>query len=257
MSEEGWLVLACLGVVAALASLCGFRLVAQNGSRGWLALVPGALAIAAWIVFIYETFSNAVGDYGGDFPRSSTYGWYRGQLLGDDLGLAVAGLGYAALAALLGLIALDARRRRNGLFAPFLAIACVAVAVPALLPSTLSREPGDELRFLPGDEAYGQSGSTAVDVCFQATVEGANSSSERELDGSELCLTLKPTVEARYLLRRGPLPTPLGAPSELATTIDDVTTALNEQRLEPGDDLDPLHLRGIEVIDTRWEQPGS
>jgi hypothetical protein len=173
MDEEAQLLFGGFGIVVAIAGLCGFRLTRGESAsvrRRWIALLPSALAVVTWFVFLYETQTNLISDYGTDYPRSSIYGRYRYELL-RNFGYAATGSAYAALAALLGLVALDARRRRNGLFTPFLTLACFAVTVPAILPSLLSREPSEELRFSAGEAFYAQSGPATVQVCFHPRVE--------------------------------------------------------------------------------------
>jgi hypothetical protein len=121
----------------------GRRLLAGAGLRRRAAVVTavlaGVAAGATWLVFVVDAIFYAIGESGPEYYDFSTYQEYR-DLTTDGLWFVPISLGYAALTTALALSAAVAWRRVH----PFLGVAlaaaaCVAVVLPAEVPSRLSR----------------------------------------------------------------------------------------------------------------------
>ena len=103
------------------------------------AVLAAVAAGATWLVFVIDAVLYAVGENEGEYYDFSTYQEYR-DLTTDGLWFIPISLGYAALTTALALGAAVAWRRVH----PFLGVAlgaaaCVAVFLPAEVPSRLSR----------------------------------------------------------------------------------------------------------------------
>lgn len=130
-------------VGGAVIAFFGRRLLAGAGLGRRAAVVTAILAAVAagatWLVFVVEAIFYALGENGPEYYDFSTYQEYR-DLTTDGLWFVPISLGYAALTTGLALGAAVAWRRVH----PFLGVAlaaaaCVAVFLPAEVPSRLSR----------------------------------------------------------------------------------------------------------------------
>lgn len=120
----------------------GRRLLSRTGLERRAARVTAVLAAVAagatWLVFVLDTIFYAIGEYGPEYYDFSTYEEYRD--LTSSLWFIPISLGYAALTTVLALGAAVAWRRVHASLGVALGVAaCVAVVLPAEVPSRLSR----------------------------------------------------------------------------------------------------------------------
>lgn len=121
----------------------GRRLLRRAGLERRPALVTAVLAAVAagatWLVFVVDAIFYAIGENGPEYYDFSTYEEYR-DLTTDGLWIVPISLGYAALSTALALGAAVAWRRVHAWLGVALGVAaCIAVVLPAEVPSRLSR----------------------------------------------------------------------------------------------------------------------
>lgn len=121
----------------------GRRLLRRAGLERRPALVTAVLAAVAtgatWLVFVVDAIFYAIGENGPEYYDFSTYEEYR-DLTTDGLWFVPISLGYAALTTALALGAAVAWRRVHAWLGVALGVAaCIAVVLPAEVPSRLSR----------------------------------------------------------------------------------------------------------------------
>ncbi len=211
-------------VLGALVALLGRRYVLRAGLPrrvAWLmAGLAGLAGAAAFFAFVVEWLLYSVGEHEGNPYDFSSYAEYRHAL--DSWTGFVAALGYGLLAAGLALAAgVVWRRVHPAAGVALAAAACVAVVLPAELPSRLERvEYGQDPVLHP---ARGQAG------CFAYSVEG------------------------RYPAPRGPFPTLcVRFRSRGAATNRAVAEELNDSGIEPHEVPDSIDLEGVELDTAEW-----
>lgn len=243
---------ACLAVVVGrrVFTVAGFS---QKSVRKLSALCAAA-TVATWLVFLWDGIASALSENGPEFYRWSTYVKYREFVYDEWPRAAAVGAGYMALAATLAIVApLAFRRGKEPLGVLLGGLACLAVALPAMLPALLPRaEWGKDPVFSisPGRISEG-GGGYPPGVCLLYGVQKAGEPDvQSTVPGkvpAELCLALHPTPEA-HRLTRGPVD--FDEPS-----IYDLANAVNEAGVEPYDELDPFEVEGVQVQEARWTNP--
>ena len=211
-------------VVGTIMALLGRRYVLHAGLRrreAWLtAGLAGLAGAAAFLAFVLEWLLYAVGEYDGDYYGFSTYMEYRNAL--DSWAGFVAALGYGLLAAGLALAAgIVWRRVHPAAGVALAAAACVAVVLPAEVPSRLDRvEYGQDPVLHP---VRGHSG------CFEYSVEGV------------------------YPARQGPSPPTLCVRLQgRSVKARKVAEELNDSGIEPYEIPDSIDVEGVELVNARW-----
>jgi hypothetical protein len=198
------------------------------------AVLAGLAAGLTWVVFVIEGALYALGENGPEYYDFSAYSEYR-ELTGDLIWFIPISLGYAALTTALALgAAVVWRRVHPSLGVALAAAACVAVFLPAKVPSELDRvEYGKDrvlhpLRDSDRERPYATAPTTS---CFEYSVEGLYPPAP-ESSGPVLCLDLR-------------------SDGSRVTRVQ-VADELNDSGLEPYDVPDSVDLDGILLDGARW-----
>ncbi len=236
---------------AAAVVVLGRRLLARAGVAGRTATVTAALAGAAaaatWLVFIIDAIFHSLGENGPEYYEFSTYMEYR-ELANGPSFLAIA-LGYASVSVGLTLCAAIVWRQIHPSAGLVVAVgACVAVLLPAIVPSRLSRvEYGKDPVLYTDDQAAGRVESILGRpmVCIAYGVQGlyVRGSVDPVPPKEHLCIPVH---------ERAIRTSHLGVRYYDVTAFHRVVDELNESGVEPKDSLPDVDVEGLEPSRAVW-----
>jgi hypothetical protein len=237
-------------VGGAIVVFFGRRLLARAGLRPGVArataVLAGVAAAATWGVFLFDSLFYALGENGPEYYEFSTYMEYRDAVNEWPLFIPAA-LGYALLTTGLALgAAVVWRRFHPSAGIAVAAAACVAVLLPAIVPSRLSRvEYGKDPVLYTGPENAGKiepvRGRPAV--CIGYGVQGIYAPGTPAPPPERLCIPVQ-----RDAIRTSPN----GNTYFDLNTFHEVVHELNEAGIHPPSKPTGFEFDGLELDRAQW-----